>query len=133
MSVTIKIGLLAKDTYDNLYMVGANALDTKFSSFNYPQGSPFQVEFGKILRCGLVIYASDSTGTYFAIGYGDDNVQDSATPPTNYVALTEWLPIESANKNIKSDIWLKIPSGKYPCIQSFGGNSIVHLFGFQDD
>lgn len=133
MSVTIKIGILAKDTWDNLNMICGYVTSGNYTSLQSPIGTYYQVGPGNILRATAFCFQSPIAGAGVQIGYGDTSVNLSASPPTNPVIMTSWIVQETANKINKVELWIKIPSGKYPFIKATGGDIVASLMGFEED
>lgn len=133
MSVTIKIGCIAKDTWENLKLISAYAYAGNYTSLQLPAGTPYQVPAGKVLKCGLVKIFNDPGGAKISFGYGDSFVDNSSAPPTNFVQLIYGLGMEVAYKIYNESIYFVIPAQKYPCIRSLSGTSTGYLFGFEED
>lgn len=133
MSITIKIGCIAKDTWENLKTILCYADVGKYTSLQMPVGTFYQVGIGKILRTGLVIMQSDINFGRVKVGYGDDTVDNSVTAPTNFVALTCEIGMNTAYIKEECPLYLKIPSGKYPCIYSGNGTSNVVVMGYEEE
>jgi len=110
-------------------MIGANALKDEYESFEMPVGTKFQVPALTIFDVGKALYSGDDVKTKISIGYGDDSVSASATPPTNYIELLEMIPINDALFLYEVAIYIYIPAGKYPCAFFTGGAGNIRLFG----
>lgn len=127
MSIAIKVGLIAIDTDVGVDTKSANASTNNYDSFEKPIGTKYQVPLGKVFKIGKVIYTGSTVNAKITIGYGDTSVENDSTPPTNAVELLPLIPIETAKKLIEMEIYLKIPSEKYPFVRASGGiiNSVI--------
>jgi len=126
------IGSLSRDSWDGLVMLNSSGSADQYTSFQYPVGTYHQVESGKVLRCGLIIYSVGKISTSIAVGYGDDSVLNSAVAPTNYVELMNGLLCEVVNRCSCEPVYLEIPSGKYPVAFFFDNSGRIRLYGFEE-
>lgn len=133
----IKIGLWARDTYEGLKMFANNVSNNCYDTFEIPLGTNYQVPSGKILRCSFIRYeqalALFQTYSYLFIGYGDDAVDNSGSPPINPVILTPNINSGNAFEECKKDIWIEIPSQKYPFIFASQGALNISVFGYEEE
>lgn len=99
---------------------------TRYSTLGLPAGTAYQVAAAKIFYITrlLSIYTTANGG--FKIGYGDTAVTDSAAAPTNFVALTPFIPYATATIPVDVSLALKVPTGKYPCILSNGAAAAAY-------
>jgi hypothetical protein len=101
-----------------------------YDTWTFPQGTAYQVPTGKTLILGYLGGIPDSspnTTFHLRIGYGDDDVADSASPPTNAVFL--WnvsIDASVAAVPINRDLPpISIPAGKYPWIKADNDYNLV--------
>lgn len=132
MGDVIKLGSIAVDRFTGIKTISGLCLLNTYNTMELPIGTPYQVGAITIFKSGLVMYNSDTAGARVTIGYGDSIVASSATPPTNYVAICRYLPVEVANRGYESTGYLYIPSGKYPCITSVIGSGSMMISGIEE-
>lgn len=133
----IKIGLWARDTHDGLKMFANNINNNSYDTFEQPIGANYQVPSGKILRCSLIRYEQQlilfQARSYLFIGYGDTAVDNSGSPPANLVRLTPNINSNTTYKNSEKNIWVEIPSEKYPVVFAGLGFLDISVFGYEEE
>ncbi len=126
-------GSIAVDTLDTGISLCAIASNGNYTTFEKPVGTPHQVPAGELLTIGLVIFSSAIARGSIEIGYGDSTVDDSGTPPTNYVSLVKELPVQTADAINEVKAFIKIPSEKYPCIRALTAEGNCIILGIQEE
>ena len=113
--------------------------DGRYSTLECPMGTDYQVPAGKTFKITKVIFVMPLTGDAFDIGYGDDAVENSTTPPTNYVRVLasgatytlSFLYAAAGGTVYVFDVYGEIPAGKFPCVQS-KANPGIHVIGIEE-
>lgn len=126
-------GTIAVDTLDTAIEMCAIASTGNYSTFEKPVGTAYQVPAGKLFKIGLIYFSSAIARGSLKIGYGDDSVADSGTPPTNFVELIKEIPVEIADAINEKKAFLKIPAEKYPCIQALTGEGNCIILGIVEE
>jgi len=91
-----------------------------YDTFESPRGTPYQVPAGKLLYIGALLGTPDVSGSapiHIRVGYADDAVQNSVTPPTNAVFVHDASFDQPLTMPNPRSVWIPIPAGKYPFIQ----------------
>lgn len=82
-----------------------NTVDAgNYDTLESPRGTDYQVPAGTTFVVTLL--TASGTGD---IGYGDDAVSDSASPPTNAVTVCTFIG--------SGEVWCPIPSDKFPFVR----------------
>lgn len=132
--IIFKAGNVASDLIANLVTAFVSTSTTaRFSTFETPGGVDYTVPEGKCLVIGLVVHVPTAANYSFQLGYGDDGVGDSATPPTNAKSLTGDIYSLQAMVASPHLVTAVIPSGKLPYWKSTGGGGNVTIMGFLTD
>lgn len=127
MGIVISFGTINIDSDDGVKTIHCESSKDTYSSFENPIGTAYMIPENKILKVGLAQFSGDAVKTKICIGYGDDVVNDSITPPTNNVELIHQLPVEIANKLYSAELYLKMPGNKYPYIHATDGFGSILL------
>jgi len=107
-----------------------NSQDTltaaRYDSYESPRGTDYVVPAGKTLYIVSFIgwpEIAPSTDEVFDIGYGDDAVNNSASPPTNAIVVCDitWEGVDS--NPVQTPLFCPIPAGKYPFVYSSGAGN----------
>lgn len=127
-----RIGWGVTDTPSELITLFADAsVANYYDTMDSPVGTPYVVPGGKTLYiCAFDQYPTGA-GHAFYIGYANTSVNDSASAPTTPIQVTGSYPGAVGNTRYSANIVAKIPTGKYPFIQTFTGRNIVTLYGLE--
>lgn len=123
------ITLVARNTIAARYMTMHRTLDAAGAG---TAGTDYQVEAGKRLIIGGVVYATVAAAYTVVIGYGDDGVaQDNIAAPLNAVAFLPngVLYGASATTTYTFTMPMIVPATKFPYLHSIGGGSQVFVAG----
>lgn len=124
-----------------LKLIGSALATGKYSTFVTLAGgtgavgatSQYQVPAGKTLYIVRIVWSSTTAGDFVSLGYGDDAVNNSDTPPTTAVGITPANLIVSATAKAvyTMEPYLAVPAGKYPYLYSGQGVSYMIAFGLE--
>ena len=131
MTLVIDIGSMALDSYEdvkNLYGVG-NA--DRYTSYQNPVGTYYQVPTGKKLVITGLCYCGSSIAARCSIGYGDDTKDNDAAAPTNFIDVSGEFTSYIAYKFEKIEILIEIPALKYPCMKILGDTVRCRILGVE--
>ena len=133
MTQLIRLGSLASDEINDLVSMSAKASINNYDSFQMPIGTDYQVPNNKNFIVTKFTAFGGTANTKIEIGYADDPVEDTGTPPTNPVILTPPIPLADANQIYVEGGILKINTTKYPFIKVSGGAGSVMIAGIERD
>jgi hypothetical protein len=126
----ITIGSLEDGNWANMVAL-TNSQDElgagNFDSFESPRGTDYVVPAGETLYIVAFIgwpEVAQSADVVFAIGYGDDAVDNSASAPTNpiVVCVLTWESVDS--DPVQVALFCPIPAGKFPFVVSSGAGNV---------
>jgi hypothetical protein len=121
MGKVIKFGTIAIDDGFLVKTLSSNGEADKYSSFELPLDTYYQVPAGYKIECGLILYSAETAKGKICFGYGDTAIGESSAPPTNFIGLVEALPVEVADRLFEVEIFFYVPANKYPCAHFIGG------------
>lgn len=124
-------GQITSDTVADGKHLSLSGATTKYNTFEEVIGTDYQVTTGKTLYLSLAIPIASTADTGFYLGYGDDAVNNSATPPTNAVQLMDLISVHNAYTPYEVPIFATIPADKYPYGYCAGGTLQVHVLGIE--
>lgn len=125
--LSVQKGSYCQDNLTNLIYRRCGALSGQWTVFTDADSVAYQVPSGKTLYIIRVFGYSDGSGAAILILYGDNAVSGSGSAPTNSVYVTRRLFLGTATLRYEFNVWLPIPSLKYPhlcCITSGSNISI---------
>ena len=131
MGQIILVGDYSQDTIEGIRNISAKASNNDFTTFQFPIGTYYQVpSTAQFYICELSVSVSVSV-TKITLGYGDDIVLDSVTPPTNPVLLVYEISVSQSDQFIKNSFFIPVPYNKYLYIGSSGGTATVFIEGVE--
>lgn len=133
MGKVITLGSIAIDTFEGVKTIHSDSAKDTYSSFESPLGTYYQIPAGKIFHVGGALYSGDAVKTTICLGYGDDTVNDSVTPPTNNIELIHQIPVEVADRFYDVKFYIYVPAGKYPYIHCTDGAGSMLLLGVNEE
>ena len=89
MKRVFHLGTLAQDITTGLISIDCSSGIDNYTTLQNPVGTFYQVSSDRTFYATALTVAGTTAGAYIEIGYGDDTVNNSATPPTNHVQLTK--------------------------------------------
>ena len=104
----------------------------KYQTLDRLLGASLQVTAGKQYTITEVIFSGSAAGTYFQIGYGDDEIDDSAVPPTNGLFFNERMHAKNADETYTVKVCYKVPALKYPFIFAGTGSAYIVALGIEE-
>ena len=126
-----KIGELGTDQVDDIVLLSANPSAGKYKTFESPVSTNYQVPAGKKLDL-LRLLGCHLTGCGgVMIGYGDDVVNNSSSPPTNFVPIFMSIQTKLSPDMVDIPIFSQVPAGKYPCAKSLGQEEYINVWGLK--
>jgi len=131
MTVGYNLGAIALDDLSVIKHLSALASAGNYSTLEIPVDTEYQVPAGNKFVVGKIQAKSLVADVSFRIGYGDTIVNDSGTPPTNFIELTQPYPIVLVNGIEEINLIIEIPVGKYPCIRAVGGTALLEVEGYE--
>ncbi len=131
MGRVISFGTIHIDTGEIVKMIGGAAGTDNYTTLQIPSGTFYQVPADTKYVMGLILYNGTTVRSKVCIGYGDDTVDDSGTPPTNYVSMHHMMPVEVSDKLYQIPVYIEIPEGKYPLIHAWDGGAECNIIGVE--
>lgn len=129
MVLVVNLGSYASDTLTGAKTLTAAAIINKYQTLFSVAGVEYQVPADKQFTIGKVSHFATTVQSRFVIGYGDDIVNDSATPPTNAVQLDISTGSRLAYQQYNNNIIFNVPANKYPYIFCNYGYVYVSVMG----
>ena len=133
MGDILSFGTIASDSFEGAKEIFGQASAGNYDSLQLPLGVPYEVPAGKKFIIGKVDFSGSLAGTRIYVGYGDNSVSDSGSPPGNYKEMSNLFPCTVAQTHYPDFKYIEIPVGKYPCIRSVGGVGTSHALGIERD
>jgi len=132
MGKVIKLGTIHVDTFTGVKSLSGESAKDLYQTLQKPVGTNYQIPADVTFFMGSVQYNSDTVKAKFEIGYGDDEVNGSAVPPTNAITLISGIPVETADLNYDKSIFILIPEGKYPFVHAVDGYINMNVLGIEE-
>jgi len=82
MTTAFRIGSVASDVLADIKRGNNSATADKYSTFEWPDGTPVQVTAGRTLYITRIRFQSTSADSSIVLGYGDDAVDTAVGAPT---------------------------------------------------
>ena len=132
MTYAVSFGLIGRDTIEGAKTLLGFVEEDNYTTLEIPKGTPYRVPAEENFYFGIVITMAEKAVGGVILGYGDDVVVNSVTPPTNYHELTFKLPHTVANGRCENKIIMFFPAGKYPCINGVLDDVEVYIIGYNE-